>query len=187
MRHQLLALWHQSPGLEHARPDAALDALDEHRVLPADLAVELEQLVDPGLIDVRSEEIVEEARSALGPARDDRAAGEVRLSRKDVEPEVGPEEMELAARKLMSHERRLPTVTKRSELARRQPLRREPVRVRRDVDHCAESGMCDGAVVALQEVLARHLPVRVERELGAEAKLERIEVEDLRPLCGQRT
>ena len=36
--------------LERARADAALHALDEHLVLAADLAVELEQLLDPRLV-----------------------------------------------------------------------------------------------------------------------------------------
>ena len=39
--------------------------------------------------------------------------------------------------------------------------------------------MRDSAVVALEEVLARDLPVRLELELGAEAKLQCIDVEDL--------
>ena len=39
--------------------------------------------------------------------------------------------------------------------------------------------MRNGAVVALEEVLARDLPVRVELELRAEAELQRIDVEDL--------
>src|SRR6266516_3976764 len=49
--------------------------------------------------------------------------------------------------------------------------------------------MRNGAVVALEEVLARNLPVCVELELGAETELERIDVEDLaesRRHVGQR-
>ena len=59
---------------ERARRDARLDALDERRVLAPDGIVELEQLRDPRLLDVRAEEVVEEpvacaARTATRSAR----------------------------------------------------------------------------------------------------------------------
>jgi oligopeptide/dipeptide ABC transporter ATP-binding protein len=40
--------------------------------------------------------------------------------------------------------------------------------------------MRDGAVVALEEVLARDLPVRLQLELGPVAKPERVDVDDVR-------
>ena len=60
--------------VEPAASHALLDALDEDGVLGADLAVELEHVVDPRLVDVRADEVVEEAGRALrrrwaGPAR----------------------------------------------------------------------------------------------------------------------
>src|SRR5512140_1805946 len=58
---QLLGAAHQVPVLQPAGGEAPLDALDEHRVLTADLVVEAHQLVDPRLVDVGPEEIVEEA------------------------------------------------------------------------------------------------------------------------------
>ena len=59
--------------------DTALDRFDERGVLAAYLVVERDQLARPGVVDVRAEEVVEEAdRSArrLGPHRPDRQVGE---------------------------------------------------------------------------------------------------------------
>src|SRR5439155_7636750 len=103
------------------------------------------------------------------------------------DPEIRPDEVELAPRQLASPEGRLAAVAKRAELARRQSLRLEPVRVRRDVDHGAESRMGDRAVVALEEVLARDLPVRADLELRAEPELQRIDVEELGNLGWHRS
>ncbi len=47
--------------------------------------------------------------------------------------------------------------------------------------------MGDGAVVALEEVLAGDLPVRLETRLGAEAEHERVDVEQLGELRGHVT
>ena len=74
-----------------------LDALDEHAVLGADLGVERERLLDPRLVGVLGDEVVEEAVRPLGATRDDRADGEVRPSRHDVDHGAGEEEVELAA------------------------------------------------------------------------------------------
>ena len=57
-------------------------------------------------------------------------------------------------------ERRCPD---RPDLARERRRDRERVRVRVDVDHLAEAGMGGRAVVALEVVLERDLPVRVDR------------------------
>jgi len=46
-------------------------------------------------------------------------------------------------------------------------VRRELAGIRADVDHVAETGMRDGAVVALEEVLDRDLPVRVHAVVHA--------------------
>src|SRR4029078_13432063 len=96
MPDQLLAPAHEVAVLEPARGDAAVDALDEHAVLAADLVVELHQLVDPRLVDAAPEEVVEEAVGAVGGDRDHRPDRDVRPPREDVDAEVRPEEMELA-------------------------------------------------------------------------------------------
>ena len=56
----------------------------------------------------------------------------------------------------------------------------EHVRVRVDVDHLAEAGMGDRAVVALEVVLERDLPVRLDRPLVMRVEAERREVEPAR-------
>src|SRR5262245_16659376 len=76
-------------------------------------------------------------------------------------------------------EERVPVRPQRAELARGQPLRLEPVRIRRHVDGGRETWMRDRAVVALEEVLAGDLPVRLELELRSEPELERVDVDDL--------
>ena len=55
-----------------------LDALDEDAVLGADLRVELERLLDPRLVGVLRDEVVEEAVRPVDASRDDRADREVR-------------------------------------------------------------------------------------------------------------
>src|SRR5207237_10936245 len=94
MADQLLAAAHQHTVLECSRADATLDPCDEDRVLATDLVVEREQIVDPGLLDVWAEEVVEVAVRPLrcqGEARPDR---DVRLAGKDVDLEVRPEAVE---------------------------------------------------------------------------------------------
>src|SRR5947208_15155048 len=56
MGHELLALSQQPPVGECSRPTASLHSFSECRVLPPDLFVESEQLVDPVLVRVRGEE-----------------------------------------------------------------------------------------------------------------------------------
>src|SRR5213080_4425653 len=100
MSDQLLASAHQPAVLEAPGGHAAVDALDEHPVLLADLVVEGHQLVDPRLVDVGPEEVVQETVGAVGRERHHRADRDVRLPRKDVDAEVRPEEVELGARQL---------------------------------------------------------------------------------------
>ena len=99
-----------------------------------------------------------------------------------VEPEVGPEKVELATRDLAVCEERVAVLAQRPDLARHEPSRGEAIRVRGDIHCCAEARMRDRAVVALEEVLAGDLPVRVELELGAETEFKDVHVEDLRQL-----
>ena len=54
VRDQLLALREESSLAQDSRAHASLDALDEAPVLLADLVVEGQQLVDPGLIHARA-------------------------------------------------------------------------------------------------------------------------------------
>src|SRR6266513_1456441 len=88
MGDQLLALREQATPGQHAGPDTSLDTLHESGVLPPDLVVEGDQLVDPSLVDAGCEEVVEESRGLLRPRRQDRAAGEVRPAWEDVDAEV---------------------------------------------------------------------------------------------------
>src|SRR5919201_4931351 len=74
MHDELLALRHQSPGLEHTARGSSLHAFDERDVLAADLPVEGDQLLDPLLVDVGAKEVVEPAVGALRSGRDERAA-----------------------------------------------------------------------------------------------------------------
>jgi len=129
---QLLAVAEQDAVLERAARDAAVHALDEPPILVADLRVELHQVVDPSGVDVRAEEVVEEAVGAVGADRHDRADRDVRAAGEDVDAEVGPQEMELRSFQLALD---LHARTHRSALAREPPLGREPVGVGRDVDH----------------------------------------------------
>src|SRR5438270_6661682 len=100
MRDQRLARGHQTPVLDETRSDAALDALDKRPVLAADLVVEREQLIDPFLVDVRGEEVVEEPSRPLGATRQDRPARQIRPARKDGDAAVWPDEGVLTARDL---------------------------------------------------------------------------------------
>src|SRR6266576_2339971 len=172
MGDQLLALGEEASLAQDPRPDTPLHALDEAPIFRADLVVEGHELVDPGLVHVRREEVVEEPTRPLGADREHWAARQVRVPGEDVQAEVRPEEVELAAGYLPVGEKRAPVLAEWSELGGHEPVRLEPVGVRRNVDGGAEAGVCDGAVVALEEVLARDLPVCFELELAAEAKLE---------------
>src|SRR5262245_16550218 len=94
-RHELLALAEQVSLRHHSRAYTSLDALDQNAVLRPDLAVEREQLLDPGGVGVGREEVVEEAGRALGAGGQDRADREVRRARVGVELQVRPDEVEL--------------------------------------------------------------------------------------------
>src|SRR5262245_41344299 len=161
MGDQLLTLRQKSSLLQHARADAALDALDKRPVLAPDLVVEGDQLVDPGLVDARREEVVQEARRALGADGKDRAAREVRPAGEDVDPEVRPEEVELAPNHLPVGQKGVAVLAERPELAGRQAGGLEAVRIGRHVDGGREAGMCDRAVVALRSE---------ERRVGKEGR-----------------
>src|SRR4051812_33098556 len=100
MPDQLLAASHQVAVVEAAARDAPVDALDEATVFNPDLVVEGHQLVDPLLIDLGAEEVVEKAIGPVRADRDHRAERDVRLPREDVHPEVRPQEVELAPRQL---------------------------------------------------------------------------------------
>src|SRR6476619_2353518 len=125
MGDQLLALAHEDAVLDPARGDSALYALDERQVFLSDLLVEREELLDPRRLDVRAEEVVEEAVRPVGRQRYERADREVRVSRKDVDPEVRPEEVELRARQLLGGRDR----PRRTVLGREPPVGREQVRL----------------------------------------------------------
>ncbi len=173
MGDQLLAVAHEDAVLDGAGGDAPLHALDEHPILPPHLVVEGEEVVDPVLLDVGAEEVVEKAVRAVGRERHDRSDREIRPSGEDVDPEVRPEEMELRAWQLVGGRHRL----ERAVLGREAAVRREHVRIGRGVDELTEGGMGDLAVVALEEVLAHDLPVRLDLGLPTGVVDERVDVE----------
>ena len=178
MSDQLLASAHQPAVLEAAGGDASVDALDEHPVLLADLVVEGHELVDPRLVDVGPEEVVEEAVRPVGRQGDHRADRDVRPAREDVNAEIRPEEVELAPRQLaVEVHRRAAACAGRAALAGEAPVGGEGVRVRRHVQHLRELRVRDLAVVALEEVLADDLPVRFDLRLPARVEDEIVDVE----------
>jgi hypothetical protein len=65
-----------------------------------------------------------------------------------------------------------------AELARDEAVGLQVVRVGRHVHRGGKAGMRDGAVVALQEVLAGDLPVGCELQLRAEAEPKRVYVDE---------
>ena len=174
--------------LEGTARDAAVGALDEIAILAADLVVEGHQLVDPLLVDVGAEEVVEEAVRAVGRDRHHRPDRDVRTARKDVHAEIRPQKMELAPRQLaVEMHARAAALPRRAVLARQPPLGRQRVRAGRHVEHRRELRMRDLAVVALEEVLADDLPVRRELRLPAPVEAQRVDVEpELRDLRGHR-
>src|SRR5437870_4417632 len=90
--------------------------------------------------------------------------------------------MELTARQLA-----LDLDPRRRALTRAPAVDRERVRLRRGVEQRRELRVRDLAVVALEEVLADDLPVRVELRLPARVVDERLDVEpELRDLRGHR-
>jgi len=66
---ELLGLGKQPPVLDEARSHPGLHALDEHAILGPDLGVEREGLLDPRLVGIGGDEVVEEAVRLLGGAR----------------------------------------------------------------------------------------------------------------------
>src|ERR671933_66993 len=75
---ELLALVEDDAVRDRTAADSALDALDEDAVLASDLVVEGQELLDPRVVDVRREEVIEEPARALGPGRDERPDRQVR-------------------------------------------------------------------------------------------------------------
>src|SRR2546421_615702 len=97
MHDQLLRFGHQPSVLDRSRRDPAVDDLDERPVLGADLGVEGDELLDPRLLGIGREEVVEEAGAPRRCDRIDRPDRQVRTSREDVDREVRPDEVELPA------------------------------------------------------------------------------------------
>src|ERR1700704_965708 len=117
MSYQLLALREEASLAQDPGPNAPLHALDEAPIFRADLVVEGHELVDPGLVHIRREEVVEEPPRPLGADRKHRAARQVRVSGEDVQAEVRPEEVELAAGYLPVGEKRVTVLAEWTELA----------------------------------------------------------------------
>src|SRR5215207_210620 len=169
---EALALGQQPSLRDHARAGAALDKLDQPRVLAADLIVELEELRHPLLGRVGGEEVVEDAPCPVRRDWEDRADRQVRPAGEDVDAGVRPDEVELADREL--------SVTAAAQLPELAPVRvagDELVVVRRDVDQAGEARVRDWTVVALEEVLGGNLPVRGDLPVGAVVEDELVDVE----------
>ena len=154
--------------VDHSGAHPRLDALDEDAILGADLRVERERLLDPGVVRVLGDEVVEEAVGLLRLERHDRTDREVRPPWHDVDDGAGEEEVELAALDLA---RRVVCATRlsprRAVLGHAAGVRLEEIRVHRDVHHGGESRVRRRAVVALEEVLRGDLPVAGELRLRA--------------------
>ena len=102
----------------------------------------------------------------------------------DVDGRVGPEEVVLRLLHLADRDEGHVALAAqrgcldRPDLARERRRDRERVGVRVDVDHLAEAGMGGRAVVALEVVLERDLPVRVDRPpRGGSGSASVVEVE----------
>jgi hypothetical protein len=154
--------------LDEALPHPRLDALDEHAVLRPDLRIEREGLLDPRLVRVCRDEVVEEAVRLLGSARDDRPDREVRPARHHVDHRAGEEEVELSTLDLARRVVRAAWLRPWRAVLRHAPAARlEQVRVDGHVHDGREPGVRGRAVVALEEVLGGDLPVALELGLGA--------------------
>ena len=66
VRDELLGLRKQPALVDQSGAHPRLHALDEDAILGADLRVERERLLDPGLVGVLGDEVVEEAVRLLG-------------------------------------------------------------------------------------------------------------------------
>ena len=146
----------------------------------AHAAVELEVVLQPGRVGVGGEEVVEEARRALGSQRDERPDRDVGAARHHVDLQVGPDEVELPLGDLALRVvggRVATALAHRRVVAGEGGVRLQAVRVRAHVEDVAEAGMGDGAVVALEVVLDRDLPVGLQLVLGARVEGQRVDVE----------
>src|SRR4029453_255705 len=131
---QTFAFRQEAPAFEQAGRDAALHGFDELPVLRPDLIVELDQLTGPAVVDVRMEEVVEEADGPAERFRPDRPDRQVRGPGIDVDLQPRPDEVERAVAAAV------PCV---AVLAPDRAVPFENVRVRIDVDEVTEAGMGD--------------------------------------------
>ena len=182
MRDELLGLRHEPPLVEEPGAHTGLDTLDQDPVLGADLGVERKGLLDPRVVGVGCDEVVEKAVRALGSERDDGTDREVGSARHHVDHRAGKEQVELAPLDLARGVVR-PTRFRagRAELRHAQGSGLEQIRIGRDVHDRGETGMRDRAVVALEEVLGADLPVRLVLGLGARQEAKGVEVD----ACGR--
>ena len=165
--------------LERAARCAALHRLDEPRVLGSHLVVEREHLVDPGLFGALGEEVVEPGGGAVGGHRPQRADRQVRPARVHVELHRREEDVVLRRRDAAGHVvRRVRPVrvrVDRRELAQPEAVHLHPLALL--VDHLHEVRVVELAVVALEVVLDRDLPVRLDLVEPAAVEAERVHVQ----------
>ena len=146
--------------------------LDEASVLPPDLVVEREELGDPGAVLVQGEEVVE---GPAGPIQG--AIGRIGpierfgLPGKTLIPVLGQSRWNWP-----SGNRAAVGSFSRPNWLDARACARAGTR-RRGLDHCREAGMRDGAVVALEEVLGRDLPVRRDLPVHPVVKREAVDVD----------
>ena len=149
---QALAVRQQPAALDEARADAPLDGLDERRVLQPDLVVEGDQLPRRLVVDVRRR------RSSRGNRPSGRATP-ARPGRSRGSASPGTRSPSVPARRGGTRSPARRPARGRTG-SRRGPSPSSTVRVGVDVDQAAEARMRDRAVVALEVVLDRDLPVR---------------------------
>ncbi len=90
-RDQPLAVGQQAAVIDEAGADPALDRLDQHRILAADLVVELDQLARGIVVHVGAEEVVEEADGAFRRFRPDGTDREIGEAGIDVQLQRRPD------------------------------------------------------------------------------------------------
>src|SRR5262245_51999404 len=145
---------------------AALDRVSEAVVLAAHLGIEVDHLAPRRLGDSRAEPVLGEAAGSLRTRGSPHVERQIGMAGIDAEGEIWPHVMVLRLCDRAAHVvGRLPAAALQRGAPHGRYLAREPaMRLQRigvlvDVDHGAEPGVLDGAVVALQEVLDHYLPV----------------------------
>ena len=148
-------------------------------VLGTHLVVEHPHLLDPGLVGALREEAVEPGRGAVGRGRPQRPDREIRAPRVHVELHRREEDVVLRRGHRVAHvigsRVRVRVGMHRRELAEAQPDRLHPLPLL--VDQLHEARVVQLAVVALEVVLDRDLPICLDLVGAAVVEAQRVHVE----------